>query len=135
MALMTWSDSYSVGVQALDKQHTALVETLNELYEAMMKGQAKSLTGPLLRKLVKYTHEHFANEERIMSATQYPGLAQHVIKHRELTKQVSEFVNRYEQGEITLSVDLLNFLRDWLGTHILKEDQEYGPWMNEHGVR
>jgi len=44
-------------------------------------------------------------------------------------------VGRYERGEIMLSVDLLNFLRDWLSTHILKEDHEYGPWMNQNGIQ
>jgi hemerythrin-like metal-binding protein len=135
MALMTWSDKYSVGVQVLDNQHSVLVDTLNKLYDAMMKGQAKSITGPLLLMLVEYTKEHFASEEKMMAATKYPAMTQHIAKHRELTKQVGEFVSRYERGEITLSADLLNFLRDWLGTHILKEDHEYGPWMNEHGVR
>jgi hemerythrin-like metal-binding protein len=124
-----------VGVKTLDNQHIVLVDTLNKLHDAMMKGEAKTFAGPLLKMLVEYTHEHFATEEKMMTATKYPGLAPHVAKHRELTNQVGEFVTRYEKGEITLSVDLLKFLRDWLGTHILKEDHEYGPWMNEHGVR
>ncbi|MFZ1087099.1 MAG: bacteriohemerythrin [Terracidiphilus sp.] len=134
MALMTWNDRYSVGVKALDEQHKALVDTLNKLHEAMMKGQAKTITGPLLTKLVKYTQEHFAAEEKLMKATGYPGLVQHISKHQALIKQVGEFVGRYERGEITLSTDLLNFLRDWLGTHIQKEDKEYGPWLNKNGV-
>jgi hemerythrin-like metal-binding protein len=131
---MTWSDRFSVGVKTLDNQHIVLVETLNQLYDAMTKGQAKDVTGPLLHKLVEYTRNHFATEEKNMAATKYPGMAQHVVKHRDLTKQVGEFVGRYERGELALSVDLLTFLRDWLGTHILKEDHEYGPWMNKHGV-
>jgi hemerythrin-like metal-binding protein len=131
---MTWSDKFSVGVKALDNQHIALVNTLNELYEAMMKGQAKSVTGPLLTKLVKYTQEHFAAEEKMMASTKFPGLAQHVVKHKDLIKQVSAFVERYERGEISLSSELMKFLRDWLGTHILKEDHEYGPWLNKNGI-
>jgi hemerythrin-like metal-binding protein len=135
MALMTWSDKFSVGVKALDRQHQGLVDTLNKLYEAMMKGQARSIVGPLLGKLVNYTQEHFASEEKMMTTTKYPALSQHIALHRALTAQVSEFVGRYERGEIMLSVDLLNFLRDWLSTHILKEDHEYGPWINQNGIQ
>jgi len=134
MALMTWNNRYSVGVKMLDDQHTGLFETLNELHGAMMKGQAQSLTGPLLHKLVDYTRRHFAAEEAMMVSTRYPGLAAHRAKHHELTKQVEEFVGRFEKGEITLNLHLMNFLRDWLNNHILKEDKEYGPWMIEHGV-
>jgi len=34
-----------------------------------------------------------------------------------------------------LSIDLFNFLRDWLTTHIQKEDKEYGPCMIQHGIQ
>jgi len=62
-------------------------------------------------------------------------LPAHRIVHRELTKQVEEYVGRYEKGDITLGVHLLNFLSDWLTKHIQGEDKKYGPWLNEHGVR
>ena len=42
-------------------------------------------------------------------------------------KQVEEFTARYERGETTLNVQLLNFLRDWLANHIQIEDKQYGP--------
>ena len=53
MALMTWNDRYSVGVGVLDQQHIALFAILNDLYDAMKKGQAQAVTGPLLRKLAE----------------------------------------------------------------------------------
>jgi hemerythrin-like metal-binding protein len=101
----------------------------------MMKGQAQSLTGPLLRKLVDYTHTHFATEEKMLAEARYPGLADHKIKHRELIQKVEGYSARFEKGEITLNLHLMNFLRDWLTEHIQKTDHEYGPWLNEHGVR
>jgi hemerythrin-like metal-binding protein len=101
----------------------------------MMKGQAASVTGPMLMKLVDYTRNHFADEEKLMAQTKYPSLQQHHAHHVDLTNQVEDFVGRYDRGEITLNVKLLNFLRDWLTNHILKEDKEYGPWMNKNGVR
>ncbi len=134
MALMTWNDSFSVGIKTIDDQHIVLVETLNDLHAAMMKGQAKTLTGPMLTRLVAYTRDHFKAEEAMMMTTKYPAFSQHQAKHRDLTKQVEEFVDRFESGEITLNIQLMNFLRDWLTTHILKEDQAYSPWMIEHGA-
>ena len=71
----------------------------------------------------------------MMAATNYPALATHRLKHRELTRQVEDFVTRYEKGDITLSVQLLNFLSEWLTTHIQGEDQLYGPWLVENGVK
>jgi hemerythrin len=135
MALMTWSKKFSVGVQALDDQHTVLVQLLNDLHAAMMKGQTQTFTGPLLHKLAEYTRTHFTAEEKILSAARFPALAEHRKIHINLLKQVDEFAARYDKGQVTLNLDLLTFLRDWLNTHILKEDHEYGSWLNEHGVR
>lgn len=134
MAFLNWSDKLSVGVKSLDEQHTALVETLNELHAAMMKGQARSVAGPLLHKLAAYTRDHFASEEAMMASVNYPNLAQHRVHHQELTRQVEDYLGRFEKGDITLSVHLLNFLSDWLTKHIQGEDHLYGPWMNQHGV-
>ena len=135
MAFLTWSDKLSVGVQTLDEQHTVLIETLNDLHAAMMKGQARAVAGKILNSLVDYTRDHFAAEEAMMEQAKYPALPAHRLMHRELTKQVEEYVARYEKGDITLGVHLLTFLSDWLTKHIQGEDQKYGPWLNEHGIR
>jgi len=135
MALLNWSSNYSVGVQRMDDQHTILFGMLNDLHEAMMKGQAQKIAGALLRKLVTYTRDHFTAEEGMMAASGYAGLARHRVIHRELTKQVEEFAARYERGEDALNLQLMNFLRDWLTNHIQKEDKKYGPCVNEHGTR
>ena len=79
MALLTWSSKYSVGVQRMDEQHTVLFGMLNDLHESMMKGQAKQIVGPLLKKLAAYTQEHFTAEEGLMRTSGYAGLAQHRV--------------------------------------------------------
>jgi hemerythrin-like metal-binding protein len=135
MSLVVWSDKLSVGVKSIDDQHSVLFKSINDLHAAMLKGQSRSVVGPLLRTLVDYTREHFTAEEAMMEAAKYPSLAAHRIKHKDLTKQVEEYVNRYESGDITLSIQLSGFLSDWLTKHIQSTDQEYGPWLNEHGVR
>ena len=135
MSLVIWTDKLSVGVKSIDDQHTVLFNTINDLHAAMLKGQSRTVVGPLLHTLVDYTREHFATEEAMMEAAKYPALATHRIKHKELTKQVEEYLTRYESGDITLSIQLSNFLSDWLTKHIQSTDQEYGPWLNEHGMR
>lgn len=135
MALLTWSDKYSVGVKTLDGQHTILFNLINDLHTAMMKGQAQKMTGPILRKLIDYTHTHFTAEEAMLSTSKYPALEAHRALHRELIKQVEDFSARFERGEITVNLNLLNFLRDWLINHIQKTDKEYSSWLNEHGAK
>lgn len=134
MSLMTWNDSYSVGVKTIDQQHTGLFAMVNELHTAMMNGHAKDVVGALLGKLIKYTLDHFAYEERMMGSAKYPQLADHHTHHVDLTRQVEEFMARYKRGDTTVNIELLQFLSDWLTKHILQEDKQYGPWMKSHGV-
>jgi len=135
MPLLTWSNKYSVGIHAMDTQHTQLFDMINDLHAAMMQGKAQSVTGPLLRKLADYTKRHFSAEEVLMASKSYPELSRHKAEHVALNKQVAEFLVRFEKGENTVSLHLLNFLRDWLTNHIQKEDQKYGAFLTKLGVK
>jgi len=134
MAFLAWDESYTVGVESIDKQHGILIGILNELHDAMLKGKARSVIGPLLIRLVQYTHEHFAAEEALLKRSDYPDLEQHLEKHHRLIEKVDAFVAQHESGEISINIPLMNFLRDWLNDHIRNTDKEYGPWLNQHGV-
>lgn len=129
MAFMAWNKNYSVGVEQLDQQHSGLFDLANELYTAMLNGQSHALTGEMLDKLVNYTEQHFAAEEALMEATNYPRLDAHRAAHRCLTEQVNEYRAQFERGEGVANLPLLYFFNNWLSKHILKEDKDYGPWL------
>ncbi len=134
VSLLTWNDSYSVGVQTIAQQHAGLFAIVNVLHAAMMQGQTQNVAGPLLDKLIKYTVQHFAYEERLMEAAKYPGLAVHRAHHATLTRQVQEFMTRFKRGDSGLTIELLHFLSDWLTKHIQREDKEYRPWLTRHAA-
>ena len=135
MPLMTWDKRYSVGVKSIDSQHTVLFGLINDLHDAMLKGEGKSMTGSLLKKLADYSQTHFVAEEKMMETANYPMLAEHQAKHRELIKKVDGYSARFERGEAALNLHLMNFLRDWLTTHFMEVDHEYGPFLNDHGIK
>ncbi|MGA7858573.1 MAG: bacteriohemerythrin [Terracidiphilus sp.] len=135
MALILWSDKLSVGVESIDARHGMLVETLNELNQAMERGQAKSLTEPLLHRLLAYTRDLFSTEEAMLANTNFPQLAEHLSMHRDLTGKIERYVARFDRGEVALSQHLLNFMRDWLTNHIQHQDRVYSPCLMDHGIR
>jgi len=112
LALITWNDTYSVGVPAMDQQHHRLVATLNELHDAMRNGTAKQATTALVEKLVKYTLEHFAAEEQLMQRAAYPKLLAHQRLHADLRRQVEKYLERSRKGDLAISIDLMTFLKD-----------------------
>jgi hemerythrin len=132
--LMSWSNKFSVGVKTLDDQHRNIIESLNELHAAAMKGQMKEVAGSLLAKLISYAREHFSAEERLMESAKFPGLAEHRAKHQELAGKAGVFISRHEKGDATVYIELLHFVRDWQTKHMQNEDQEYARWFSAHGV-
>lgn len=125
MALLIWSQSLSVEDEALDAQHRQLVEILNQLHEAAAKGERPENLRPLLEALVQYTQTHFADEERHMERHGYSGLAAHRAEHEALTRRVLSTKARYEAGEQVELIELVEFLKQWLVSHILGSDKKY----------
>jgi hemerythrin len=130
-----WKSRYSVGLEEMDQQHRAIIDGLNELHEAMLSGVVNDAVAPQIDKLVSLAGSHFAAEERLMESTQFPGLAGHRAKHRELSKKVEEFIARHDQGDVVAYSQFMYFVRDWMTKHIEKEDHEYVPWLAGHGIR
>jgi hemerythrin-like metal-binding protein len=134
MALITWTKDLSVGIPSIDVQHKKLVELINELHDAMKAGSSKQIISTVLNNLVLYTKTHFSNEEKCMTDACFSGLKDHKCKHDELTQKVLEFQNNYNGGRAVMSIDVLNFLTDWLKNHIMKKDKEYSAHLISNGV-
>ncbi len=125
MAFARWDDSLSVGDLVLDNQHRQLFDLVNQLHDAMSRGQARQILDKILDRLVCYTADHFRDEERRMLQAGYPGLAAHKAEHDSLSQQVSAFQASFRSGAVALSVNLMIFLKDWLNRHILQADLKY----------
>lgn len=133
MGLIRWEDRYSVKISKFDQQHQQLVGLINQLYEAMKVGKGQIELGKILEELVDYTRKHFASEEALMLKHAYPQYAEHKASHDRLTQQVIEFKNQYHAGKIGLSVQMMNFLKEWLVNHILDEDKAYSTFFEAKG--
>ena len=135
MALFTWGDKFSVGIVSIDDQHKELVKYLNDLHDGMLGGKGSDVTGPILDGLVAYTVKHFAYEEKIFADQAYPDAAAHKKEHENLVAQVSDFVGKFKAGKVTISTEIMNFLKDWLTKHILGTDKKYTSYLVAKGVK
>jgi hemerythrin-like metal-binding protein len=123
--LVTWRPEYSVHIDAIDRQHRALVAMIRELQEAMEEGRGRAFQNTLIERLVVYTDVHFRFEEDLMSERGYESLAEHAEQHRLLTGQVVEFQKKIHDGGAVSNASLMLFLRTWLTDHIMQHDQKY----------
>jgi hemerythrin len=133
--LFHWDSTYSVNVGVLDAQHKTLVTMINELHGAMTERTGKDKLGGILSNLIKYTQAHFASEERLMQSHGYPDFPAHKSEHENLTKTVLDLQRRFLANQTGMSIEVMEFLRDWLSNHILGSDKKYGPFLNAKGVR
>jgi hemerythrin len=123
-----------VGVQAMDDQHAIMMDTMNELRLLLVGGARPAAADELLKKLIEFTRMHFWSEEQLLEQHGFPGLAGHRAEHQRLLAQLQESVRRLQRGEAVHRGDLLCFLHDWFVGHVEGLDQQYGTWLNEHGV-
>lgn len=134
MALITWSDSLSVGVDEFDGHHKHLVDMANTLHDAMREGKSQDHLTEMIVGLKKYTQEHFLAEEKYMEQFKYPGFLAHRKEHQRFVKQVQDLENALKTGKAVITIEVMSFLRDWLANHIQISDKKYGPIFNEHGL-
>ena len=125
--LITWDDSIRFGIDSIDRQHHHLVDLVNKLHRAMRNRAGKTVLAATLAELARYTVEHFQFEEQQMAAAGYPQLENHKRLHEKLVAQVVDFQRQFESGSVTVTLDLMNFLSDWLVNHIKGVDRQYVP--------
>ncbi|HAF30120.1 MAG TPA: hemerythrin [Bacteroidales bacterium] len=132
MELIEWSDKYLVGYDEIDNQHKGLVIMINELFTFMTEGKSKENLEIIFDHLTVYTKEHFSNEEKMMLKYDYPDYEQHKLEHVKFIERLNSFKSDFENNKITISLELLNFLKDWLLNHIVITDKKYMPLLEKN---
>lgn len=134
MALVEWKSIYETKVSEVDAQHKKLVSIVNELHAAMTMGKGKEILSNVFNELVEYTLYHFSTEEKYFDQYAYPEADLHKKQHKDLVEQVATLKSKYEAGEKVLTLEVMNFLRDWLHDHIIGSDKLFGPYLKSKGV-
>jgi hemerythrin-like metal-binding protein len=129
-----WKREYSVGIAILDQQHQHLFELVNELHEFMTAGQSEAVLTTTLTELVACTRRHFLAEEALMAQFNFPCLDAHRIEHEKINRAVLKFIRDYEAGEKRFTMQLLDFMIDWLTSHILTTDMLYSQFLLAQGA-
>ncbi len=134
MAFFQWTPELSVGIQDIDLQHKKLVDLINRLYDAIKSRQAGQILETILADLVDYTVTHFTYEEMFLDKNGYPELAAHKPKHNNFVAKIKQYMEDHKSGKLFLSTEIMDFLKDWLTSHIMGTDKEYAKYFSEKGL-
>ena len=132
--MFVWTDDWAVGVREIDADHQRLCALAQSLHRAMLDGRSKAFVEELLARLLDYTDYHFTHEERLMTRIGYPELRQHQREHEKLRSEVRAMQARTASGEVTMTIEVMLFLMNWLKQHTAASDQRIGAYMRQCSV-
>lgn len=134
MTLMNWSDELSTGIAEQDEQHKNLIYLINRLDKAMQARKDADILDSVLTELVDYTVYHFGYEEKLMHLHHYADIREHKSEHALFIETVADFKRRFDAGGAVISIQVVNFLRLWVTTHIMQTDKKMGLELGGSGM-
>lgn len=134
MAIIEWTDELSVNVKEIDEQHRKLVEMINELHSTHIENKNVEAQKSIIFKMLNYAATHFLTEEKYMVRFNYPEFIDHKKEHDNFTAKAFDLKIQIENGTDIFTLDLINFLKDWLQDHISVTDQKYSKFFNDNGL-
>jgi hemerythrin len=129
-----WSDDMLTGVAEIDRQHRILVGTLNEAKAKLTTEADDPMFEQVTRDLLAYAIYHFNTEEQIMKQYGYAAAAleeagSHLAAHRHFSEQVVALRDDARDGRPGAREALLDFLTNWLTSHIMTTDKKLGQFV------
>ncbi len=136
--MIFWKDEYSVGIPEIDKQHKKLFEIGERIYYTASVDDGYDHYDEIrkfLDELADYTDFHFKYEEDLLSRYHYPELESQEIQHVFFVKKLKKLIAKdLEKGQYETILEIVGFVADWIGGHILKSDFAYRDYLiNESG--
>lgn len=125
--IVEWSDGLNLGIPEIDTQHRGLVDSINQLWGAIVKKAGSSEVVAILDELERYVVSHFTTEEALMRVQRYPAFEEHRDEHRHFQAQIAQAKAGLVAGNFP-GLELLHYLTDWLVKHIQHGDKAYADF-------
>lgn len=126
MTLIAWNASHETGYAPMDTEHMRLAGLLNELHDDLLHGSSLTLIETEFQRIARHTASHFRHEERLMEESGFPDSPNHLLAHQQLEAQIADLSRQIDEGEPVFTLELAEFLRNWLLNHIMTMDKKLG---------
>lgn len=125
-----WTTDLAVNNQLIDSEHQHLFELLDRYYLGLKGDKDKMELLQLVKGLIDYAQIHFNDEEALMKRIGYPEIEQHQHLHHQFMRKVNDFYDKLQSGKLILTLEVTNFVKNWLVAHIKSEDVKIGIFAN-----
>jgi len=130
--ILEWTPEYALRLAGIDREHQAWFDIVNRLHGAMLAGRGKEFLLATFAQYSRHALHHFAHEEKLMAAANYPGFREHVERHDELRTAARAFGERFERGETTMTIELTLYLSKAIKDQIVAFDLPMGEYLRAH---
>jgi len=110
-------DTISTDAVALDAEHQVQTGLIMALRQAVEDQRPTSEVDEILDRLTSYTDAHFMAEQLLMRLKGYPHYDAHQQEHDRLMGKVRELEQRYRAGEVQLTLETADSLKNLLLSH------------------
>jgi len=123
---LAWAEELSIGNERIDSDHKKLITMVNGI-EYMISARDSFALPQALEQLEYWTNIHFAEEESIAQAINFP-FDQHSLAHKYLLKEIQHMKNELVAKDGIWSDAAAEhyscFLSDWLTKHVIDADMQ-----------
>ena len=121
-----WSADLETGIHGIDDQHKRFFEIA-----ASFSGENDQVrVMKTLVLLTGYIRVHFSDEEKLMSAAQYPNYEAHCRLHAQFRYMLSDLLSRARTMSLDeIAAEVRYLINGWFYNHILVEDFDYVPFL------
>ncbi len=129
--LIPWTNDLALHISDVDAQHKQLINIMNELHSAMSANKSQTIILDVVSRLKDYINTHFSYEENLFDNSAYPKSREHKFIHKTFIEKVDAFEKDLKSGRVTVSMEIMRFLKDWLVKHIQGTDRQYAPYVHK----
>lgn len=126
MNIIKWKKEFETGFDVIDFQHKIVLSRGNEIMRELNNGNSKYIIEILLKDLIDYLFNHFNFEENLFDFINYTNIENHLIEHQYFRDKLISITNKFLNDEKNIEEDLILFLNEWINTHILITDKNFG---------
>ena len=135
-----WNDSFATGNQMVDDDHKSIFMLVENVLSSSYVDRADKIE-TAINFLTEYVVRHFANEEKLMDESNYPGSSRHKQEHADFLAVAGELKKKFDSGgfmlgehsnDLHLSVEINKTVVGWLTKHVMESDlslaEHYRTW-------
>lgn len=124
-----WEKKYSVDVEEIDVHQKKMFELFNQLID--MKSSKTDIKDCInvITEINEYSKLYFSTEEKYLKKKGYPDFHSHAKAHRQFAKISISLRREISENEDSLTLDVIEEMRNWLINHILTRDTQYIPFL------